>query len=476
MDNYQTDSIIPSLPTVAYVNKAKKLIEEKNYKSATEVLLSAIDISDKDPLVYKYLGKIAEINRNFKDASAYYEKSANLNSNDKEIWLRLGMSYLYSDILDKAIHCFELADRLAPLNTDVFTGWGMVYMKQKKYALAKDKFNRATQISKYNFTAILLSAVMEMRLEEYAIAEEKLRFLVKVAPNEGSLYEYAHLKLLQNKFDDAEKYANKVLSINKFMLPAYFILGEIYSIQRDYDKVQDNFETAYNNGLQNTNLYFEWGKNLIRLFKFDEAKEKFRKALDYDEEYNEAKIGLALLNAYDNNFALLDKLKEKNQNNVYIQEATGLEMLYSDDWKSAEEMFKKALATDRYQTYNYYNLAKAYIKQNNRYKINEYFEKFTQTNPQYVKGFTDYAQWLINVSDFEEAQRKAKKALKLAPNNTEALNILFLAQYTLVKKNICEYNIKEAISVANRALELGKFDYMPQKQELEQMLTNFQGN
>lgn len=476
VNNYQTDSIVPSLPTVAYVNKAKKLIESKDYKSATEVLISAIDISDKDPLVYKYLGKIAEINRNFKDSAAYYEKSANLNPNDKEIWLRLGMSYLYSDVLDKAVHCFELADRLAPMNTDVFTGWGMVYMKQKKYALAKDKFNRAAQISKYNFTAILLSAVMEMRLEEYAIAEEKLRFLVKVAPNEGSLYEYAHLKLLQNKFDDAEKYTNKVLLLNKFMLPAYFILGEIYSIRKDYEKVQDNFKTAENNGLQNTNLYFEWGKSLIRLLKFDQAREKFRKALDMDADYNEAKIGIALLNSYENNFELLYNLKEQYMGNVYIQEAMGLEMLSYDDAKNAEEMFKKALATDRYQTYNYYNLARTYIKLNNRYKTGEYFDKFTQSNPQYVQGYIDYAQWLINVSDFEEAQRKAKKALKLAPDNTEALNILFLAQYTLVKKNICEYNIKEAISVADRALELGKFDYTPQKQELEHMLANFQGN
>ena len=73
------------------------------------------------------------MNRIFKDAVYYYEKTASLSPNDKEIWLRLGMSYLYSDILDKAIIAFENADKLSPLNTDVHTGWGMVYMKQKKY-------------------------------------------------------------------------------------------------------------------------------------------------------------------------------------------------------------------------------------------------------------------------------------------------------------------------------------------------------
>ena len=112
----------------------------------------------------------------------------------------------------------------------------MVLMKQKKYALARDKFLSAIKISKYNFTAILLSAVMEVKLNDYEAAEMKLQFLAKVAPNEGSIYEYANLKLLKSDYAEAEKYAKKVLEINKQMLPAYFILGEIYSIQKDIEK------------------------------------------------------------------------------------------------------------------------------------------------------------------------------------------------------------------------------------------------
>ena len=476
VDDYTSDTIIQSLPTVAYVNKAKKLIEKKDYESAIEVLKSALDISDKDPLVYKYLGKISEINHNFRDAYTYYKSCAELNQNDKEIWLRLGMCYLYADVLDEALHAFEIADKLSPMNTDVQTGWGMVYMKQKKYALAKDKFNLAAQISKYNFSAILLSAVMEMRLEEYAIAEEKLGFLVKVAPNEGSLYEYSHLKLLQGKYDEAEKYAHSVLNLNKYMLPAYFILGEVYSIRKDYEKTIENFETAQNLGLKNANLYFEWGKALIRLFKFEQAEVKFNKVLEIDEKNQDAKIGLALLKSYKKDFALLDDLKNTNQNNVYIMEGIGLEFLANKDYENAIDMFRKALIKDRYQSYNYYNLVCAYRSLNNKYKIKEYFDKFTQNNPEYAQGYIDYADWLISISDFDEAQRKLKKAQKYEPDNVQLLNMLFLTYYTLVKNNICEYNIREAISIAQRALELGKFDYIPQKQELEEILKDFQGN
>lgn len=476
VDNYQNDTIIQSLPTVAYVNKAKKFIEEKDYNTAIQILNEALDISDSDPLVYKYLGRISEYNRNFNDSVKYYEKVTKLNSGDKDVWLRLGMCYLYTDLLDKAIAAFELANKLLPMNTDVYTGWGMVFMRQKKYALAKDKFNIAAQISKYNFTAILMSAVMEKRLGEYAIAEEKLRFLVKVAPNEGSLYEYAHLKLFQNKYDEAELYANQTLALNKLMLPAYFILGEVFSIQKDYQKTVDNFKTAERLGLKNSTLYVEWGKALVRLLNFEYAQEIFKNALAIDPCDNDAKIGLALINSYSNDFALLENLKDKNQNNVYIKEAIGLQMLCNGEYKNAVEMFKKALSIDKHQTYNYYNLAVAYEKLNDSYKVREYFDKFIQYNPEYAKGLNEYGKWLINVSDFEEAQRKLKKAKKLDADNVDTINMLFLTYHALVKKNFSEYNVKEAISIANKALELGRFDYMPQKQELEQMLGNFQGN
>ena len=74
-----------------------------------------------------------EYNRNFNDSVKYYEKVTKLNSGDKDVWLRLGMCYLYTDLLDKAIAAFELANKLLPMNTDVYTGWGMVFMRQKKY-------------------------------------------------------------------------------------------------------------------------------------------------------------------------------------------------------------------------------------------------------------------------------------------------------------------------------------------------------
>ena len=472
IDDYKDESVVQSLPTVAYVNRAKKYIEQKKYQEAKKVLQSALDISQQDYLVYKYLGRIYENEQNFKNAIENYERVILLNPNDKDIYLRYGMVSLYSDKLDQALESFEKANKLTPNNTDVYTGWGMAYMKKKKYALARDKFVLAAQINKYNFTAILLSAVMETRIGEYASAQDKLRFLIKVAPNESSNYEYSKLMLLQEHYDEAIEYANKSIAINNKMLPAYCILGEVYSIKNNSENTHEVFQTALDNGLESSLLYFEWGKACIRLFDFALAEEKFNKALEQENDNLDAKIGLALVCAYKNDFNLLNELKERNQNNVYIQEATGLFYMHEQRYADAVDMFKKAVKTDKNQTYNYYNMAKSYIALNDKTKVKEYFDKFIEINPLYLKGLVDYSRWLIEISDYEEAQRKLRRAEKLSPSDLCVLNLLFFVSYTLVKNNVCEYNIKEAISIANRAIDLGHFEYTPQKQELEDLLKN----
>lgn len=476
VDSYRKDSIIQSIPTVAYVNKAKKLIENKRYDEAEVVLREALDISTQDSRVYKYLGKIYEYNYNFSEAIGFYTESSKLNPQDREIWLRLGMSQLNAKLFDESLKSFEQANKVTPMNTDVHTGWGMALMKLKKYALARDKFITATQISKYNYTAILLSAIMEIRLYDYESAEMKLSFLAKVAPNESSTYEYANLKLLKSDFRAAEKYAKKSIEYNKLMLPAYFVLGEVYSIQNEVEKTEETFRLAIDRGLENEVLHFEWGKAYVRFFDFEKAKEQFSIALGIDAEYLDAKIGMSLVDAHSNDFKLLQELKEKNGENVYIQEGIGLERFAAGKYEDAIDMFKKALRTDAKQTYNYLNIARAYQALDNKDKTREFFEKFIHECPNYFGGILEYSKWLINISDFADAQRKLRKADKIRKSDIEVMNLLFYTSYRLVKENVCEYNIKEAISIAEKTKSIGNFDYETEKVELENLLVNIQGN
>ncbi len=475
LDKDKKDSVIQSMPSVANLNKAKKLIDNQNFDSAQEILLKSLE-TNKDALTYKYLGKIREFKKDYKKAIEYYNESAKLAPLDKEIMIRLGMCYLYSAEFEKSIESFESAQKTNPANTDLYTGWGMALMRQKKYALAKEKFYFATKLNKYNYSALLFSAIMEMRLKEYNLAQEKLEFLIKTAPNEASFLEYANLLLFKENYDKALAYAKKAIELNKKLLPAYSICARIYMIKKDFSNFEKCYIDAIENGLECFDIHFEWGLGLINFFKFDKAKDHFEKAKIFPTQFENPDIGIALINAYNNDFSLFETVNKKDKNNSYIQEIEGLNALKNNEFEKAIYYFKSALETDKFRHYNYLNIARTYIKLNNYDKTKEYYEEFYQKNPDYIPGIIEYSKWLIDNQNFNDAQRKLRKAQKKDENNPDILNLLFLTQYTLVKENISEYNLKEAIATANKAEQLGNFNYTPQKTELECELKKIKGN
>ena len=83
IDSYKNDSVIQSLPSVAYVNRAKKFIDNGRYKDALDILVEAESLPQQDALVYKYQGIIYDKLFRFDDSVKAYKISANLNPHDK---------------------------------------------------------------------------------------------------------------------------------------------------------------------------------------------------------------------------------------------------------------------------------------------------------------------------------------------------------------------------------------------------------
>ena len=60
IDKYQEETVIQSLPSYAIVNRAKALMAKEKYAEAEVVLKKALELPQKDALVYKYLGAVYE--------------------------------------------------------------------------------------------------------------------------------------------------------------------------------------------------------------------------------------------------------------------------------------------------------------------------------------------------------------------------------------------------------------------------------
>lgn len=476
IDKYKKDTVIQSLPSLAYVNRAKKLIEGGYLKEAENVLNSALNLPQEDALVYKYLGIVAEKTGRKSDAIVAYKKAAKINPHDKDIWRQLGFVLVSVNFAEEAAECFENANKITPLNTDVYTGWGMSLLKLKKLNEAHEKFVQASKIDKYNFMAMLLSAIVEIKTGQYDDAEMKLKFLASVSPNESNTYEYAHLKYLKEDFEGAIHYAKKALTYNSMMLPAYVLLGEIYYKLKDEKNSLAAYNQAFQKELINEELYREWGTALQVFEKYDEAQEKFQKVLSVSPDRMEAKAGMALCLAFrgevDGAFEILNSLSEEDKKHYLSQKAFGFAEYHSGNYSNAVDCFKNVLKTESYDSKLLYYIAKSYQALDNEVLAKEYFEKSARENPSHIPTYLDYADFLISKGEYADCQRKLRKILRGNENNIEILNKLFYVGYILVKENVCEYNVKETLAIADKIVSINSddFKYPNEKNELSDML------
>lgn len=475
IDKYKEETVIQSLPSYTFVNRAKVLIEKGKFDEAEEILLKALELPQKDALVYKYLGAIYEKQGKHDKCVEAYQTSAELNPQDKNIWQRLGFELVTVGKYENAVKAFDNSNKVQPANSDTYTGWGMALMKQGKFAEAQSKFMDAARFNKYNFTAVFLGAVMDIKLGMYDKAEMKLSFLANVCPNANNTFEFARLKALKDDLESAIHYAKKSIDFNNRMLPSYILLGQVYTEKYDFVNAQKAFEDAEKMQLGCSALYYEWGKCLEKFNKLDDAKVRLLQALEQDNESIEIRAFLGLCCAERNEIeeakSFLEAVIEKDAKNKVAQQALAIIDYETGDLQKAMEYFR---ANDE-RFVNAYYMAKCYEKQENDTKVKDCYESAIRLNPYYIKAFVDYSRYLISKNEYLEAQRKLRKALKNAPENILLLNLMFYVSYILVKDNVCEYNVKETISIANTIEKIAPelFEYPEQKQELEKLLADF---
>ena len=478
LDNYKKESVIEAMPSLAYVNRAKKCIERGEFQEAEKILEEAMELPQEDALVYKYLGIICEKTQRFSDAIVAFKKSANLNNADKEIWRLLGFALMNCNRCEEAIEAFENANKINPANTDVFAGWGMALMKLKRYTEAHEKFMESVRLNRYNFMALLLAAIMEVRTGQYNEAEAKLNFLANVNPNETNTYEYANLKYIKKDYDSAIHYANKALDYNPNMLPVYLLLGKLYAIKVDKEASLKAYNTALERQLETPHLHFDWAVTLQIYEDYEEAKLHFLKALTYAPGEEEANAGLAITEACLGNIDeaehILQNITGLDDNNYLYAKATGIFAMLKGDYENAIKKFKGV--QDRMFFDNTLNLliALCYDALNDKNNAKEYFENALLKAGENINIYLKYSNFLIKHNEYESAQRKLKRAMKFDENNLELLNLLFHVGYILVKENNSEYNIKETLAIADKIISIDRdaFLYPKECNDLENIVNN----
>ena len=232
------------------------------------------------------------------------------------------------------------------------------------------------------------------------------------------------------------------------------------------------FELAFEKDLISSALYLEWGKALQKFEMYDEALEKLQKAFDLEPENIDvlASLGFcyAIKRDLDKAEPLLQKALEKDPENKKVKQALGVIAYKNGDIDKTISILK---SSDENEISCYY-LAKCFEQQGDDIRTIDYYEACLRCNDNFITAYIDYVNYLISKGEFADAKRKLRKALKNDENNVVLLNLMFYVSYILVKDNVCEYNVKETLEIAEKIESINPdlFEYPVQKQELINIL------
>lgn len=300
------------------------------------------------------------------------------------------------------------------------------------------------------------TALQEKTRQNLSESADNFRQILEMDPsNHAALYELAGIYLSQNQIAEAEIYARRAVTVNSDNKWYWLLLGDIYKKTRQVDQLTLVFDELIRINPMEKDYYFDKANALFIQSKYKEAEQVYAEIDDlfgvsadltnarqriYQKQGNTDKASLELESLiaanptdlgnylslsevyaksgeFEKSITLLNKAKEFNRNDPYIQLALGDAYRLSGKNTDAMAEFKKAFANP---TLNID--AKVQI-------LLSFFSRFTdagirtdatqlalittKTHPANPKSFAVYGDILYQDRKFNDAKAAYKKALSL---------------------------------------------------------------
>lgn len=472
---YKKVVLNPSLPSLAYVNWAIHLAECGYVTEAEEKLESSTLMAHQTPESYINLGVLRARERKFDEAKELYIKALNLDHNSAKAYCFLGNALTETQDYKEAEKRFADALKIDPNNTDILINWGISLVRQGKHLQARDKFQQACKFQGANLSAIYFLGLVDLELGEMKKAKEKFKMIISMVPNHfEALYYLAYIHFKVEEYEKSLSYALKSLEVFPKKIETYMLIGENYLNLKNSLECFKYYQMGENECGGHYFFLISWGISLQGFDLYPESIEKFQQAIEINDKndlgYASVATSYFKMKDFDNAMTYLQKTLELNPENYYAMDTLGQINLEQGNYKEAIDYFTQVLKHSAKLTDNYGKIAKAYSLDGDFTKADEFYRKAIEYQPNEIKVYIDYAQFLIEQKDYAQALKRLQKASKIDEKNLDCLNLLFSVHYILAKENGSDYNMESAIKVAEKIEKdyHDEFLYGEEKRELEQ--------
>ncbi len=429
----------------------------KNFKDSVEYLEKALKLNPEHSQLYNNLGTsyitIGKLDKAYKN----FVKASELDPNNSITYFNIASILQLKNKHKKACEYFEKAYAIEPADSYLIA-LALSETKCGKYDSAinhyktlishhpeKDtyQYNLACcyeMKGDYNYAIGILAHLVMLNPKSVSMAQKLANLYVKVKKpvqakeiyekillqgnvNVDLYYEFAHICIMTNDTDKAEKILRKVIELNSNHAQAHKDLGVIYLSKRLFDYAKDEFEISYKIAPDNFSIVFEYANYLHATTDFQKADEMYAKALELEPENPEALAFSALnklhTNDYEKALEYINHAIAHSVHNAFMLYIAGKVRFVMKDFEGAKDFLIKSYELEKVEDVENL-LGFCYMELGNFGQANVIFENLLKTNPGNINLMLNRAKCFEGMNDNESALAELEKAVEIFPDFEEA--------------------------------------------------------
>jgi tetratricopeptide (TPR) repeat protein len=378
------------------------------------------EIAEKTAEDYNFIGNCLQYTRDYSGAADFYRRSLDLDPT--QFMPRRFLAALLEALgnYDEAEKNYKKAVQYSPDKKESLLELGSFYLKAKKYDDAIAAFEEARNEEETDIRVIAeLAAAMMARGDTAGADSLLLRTMEANWDQSAILQSLAPLFYSVGDLESAEKTAGRIAELNPGDPEPMRNFAFVVFGNQKYARAESLFMEIDKKGQADSDVYYYLGR--IKQFneQYDSAEEYFKKALALEDSLSDAWINLAL--SVDSQGRYQEALSVmKNALEKIPADSTGI-------------LFYTSLIHSR----------------NNKYELaRDGYKRLLESNPDNLQFKFNLAASFERLGDFDMAEKYFKEILKDDPDNALSLNYL---GYMYADRGV---KLEESEKMIQRALEI----------------------
>ncbi len=406
-----------------YNNLGTSYITIGKLDKAYENFVKASEFDPENSITYFNIASILQLKNKHEEACEYFEKAYAIEPSDSYL-VALALSETKCGKYDSAITHYKTLISHHPEKDTYQYNLACCYELKEDYNYAIGILAHLVMLNPKSVSMAQKLANLYVKVNKPIQAKEIYeKILLQGNVNEDLYYEFAHICVVTNDTDKAEKILKKVVELNPDHAQAHKDLGVIYLSKRLFDYAKDEFETAYKIAPDDFGIVFEYANYLHATTNFKQADEMYARSLEINPENREALAFSALnklhTNDYEKALEQINHAIAHSVHNAFMLFIAGKVRFAMKDYEGAKDFLIKSYELEKIEDVENL-LGICYMELGNFAQANVIFENLLKDNPGNINLMLNRAKCFEGMNDNTSALAELEKAVEIFPDLEEA--------------------------------------------------------